>query len=102
MSSRNEDSVSANNFSALEDGEASEREGEGRPAELSKNPRSLYTLWHEYKFGIGSRKAANDFVVRDRGANRHNYSKCKVFLYLVSLMVRRGRQANEAIDKLYK
>ena len=63
---------------------------------------SLYTLWHEYDFGIGSRKAAKHFDARDRGTNRYNYSKRKVFWDLVSLMVRRGRQANEAIEELYK
>ena len=104
LSSRNEDSIGTNNISVHDedDGEESNWGREGRPAELSKNPRSLYTLWHEYEFGIGSRKAAKDFDVRDRGANRYNYSKRKVFWDLVSLMVRRGRQANEAIDELYK
>ena len=101
LSCINDDSIAANNRSVHEDGDESEREGEGRPAELSKNPRSLYTLWHEYEFGIGSRKAAKHFDARDRGANRYNYSKRKVFWDLVSLMVRRGRQANEAIDTLY-
>ena len=50
----------------------------------------------EYKIGIGSRKAAKDFDARIRGTNRYNYSKCKVFWDLVLLMIRRGRQANEA------
>ena len=101
ISSANEESININNRSVLEDDE-SEREGGGRPAELSKNPRSLYTLWHEYEFGIGSRKPAKHFDARDRGANRYNYSKRKVFWDLLSLMIRRGRQANEAIDELYK
>ena len=103
--SRNEDSIgTTNNISVHEDDgeESSNWEREGRPAELSKNPRSLYTLWHEYEFGIGSRKPAKDFDARDRGANRYNYLKRKVFWDLVSLIVRRGRQANEAIDELYK
>ena len=42
LSSINDDSIATNNRSVHEDGDESEREGEGRPAELSKNPRPLY------------------------------------------------------------
>ena len=70
-------------------------------ATLCRNPWSLYTLWHEYEFGIGGRIPAKTFTSRQRGKNRYNYSKRKVFWDLVSEMVRRGYTANDAIDKIY-
>ena len=102
LSSTNDDSITTYNCSVHEDGDISEREGKQRPAELSKNHRSLFTLWHEYDFGIGSGKAAKHFYARYRCAKRYNYSKRKVLWDLVMLMVRRCRQANKAIDELYK
>ena len=72
------------------------------PASLSKNPRSLYTLWHEFEFGIAGRKPAKFFSSRDRGANRFTYSKRKTFWDLVVKMVDRGRSANDAIDYIYR
>lgn len=82
---------------------AGHQDGEERPpASLSKNPRSLYTLWHEYEFGIAGRMPAKFFSSRDRGANRYTYSKRKTFWDLVVKMVNRGRSANEAIDFIYR
>ena len=72
------------------------------PASLSKNPRSLYTLWHEFDFGIAGTKPAKFFSSRDRGANRFTYSKRKTFWDLVVKMVDRGRSANDAIDYIYR
>ena len=72
-----------------------------KPATLSKNPRSLHTLWHEYEFGIAGKKPAKFFNSRDRGANRHTYSKRKIFWDLIVKMVNRGRSANDAIDVIY-
>lgn len=72
-----------------------------KPAQLTKNIRSLYILWNEFEFGLGGSKAAKDYNSRDRGANRFLYSKRKVFWDLVVIMVNRGRQANEAIDNIY-
>jgi hypothetical protein len=34
---------------------------------LSPNPRDLYSLWQEYEFGIGGRKAARLFTAAERG-----------------------------------
>ena len=79
------------------------QDGEERPpVSLSKNPRSLYTLWHEYEFGIAGRMPPKFFSSRDRGANRYTYSKRKTFWDLVVKMVNRGRSANEAIDFIYR
>ena len=72
-----------------------------KPATLSKNPRSLHILWHENEFGIEGKKPAKFYNSRDRGANRHTYSKRKIFWDLVIKMVNRGRSANDSIDVIY-
>ncbi len=68
------------------------QDGEERPpASLSKNPRSLYTLWHKYEFGIAGRMPAKFFSSQDRGANRYTYSNRKAFWdLLVVKMVNRS------------
>ena len=71
-------------------------------AQLQKNQRSLYTLWSEFEFGVRSDKPANDYNLRDRGANRYLYSKQKRFWDLVVMMMNRGREANDAIVSIYK
>ena len=86
-------------------GDADDEEAElllsPRPATLQKNPRSLHILWHEYEFGIAGKKPAKFYNSRDRGANRHTYSKRKIFWDLVVKMVNRGRSANDSIDIIY-
>ena len=77
-------------------------EAREKPAQLRKNQRSLYALWNEFEFGVGSDKPAKDYNSRDREANRYLYSKRKIFWDLVVLMVNRGREANDAIDSIYK
>ena len=84
-----------------DDGGALELARNAKPATLSKNPRSLHTLWHEYEFGIAGKKPAKFFNSSDRGANRHTYSKRKIFWDLVVKMVNRGRSANDSIDVIY-
>lgn len=50
ISYADEDSLTTNNHSILEYCEESlRRDEEGRSAELSKNPRLLYMVWHTYK-----------------------------------------------------
>lgn len=75
---------------------------EGNLASLSRNSKSLYTLWHKYEYEIGSRKPAKCFTSRDRGSIRYNFSKRKVFWDLVVLMANRCREASESIDMIYK
>ena len=72
-----------------------------KPETLSKNPRSLHILWHEYEFGIAGKKPAKFYSNRDRGANRHTYTARGNFWDLVVKMVNRGRLANELIDVIY-
>ena len=37
----------------------------GPLATLSPHPRSIHSLWQEYEFGIGGRKAAKDFTAME-------------------------------------
>ena len=71
-------------------------------ATLLPFPRNLHTLWNEYEFGIGGRKAAKDFTPQERGRVKHKYCRRKVVWDKVSVMVRSGWDANEAINKIYE
>jgi Transcriptional activator of glycolytic enzymes len=68
---------------------------------LSKCPRDLYALWHEYEFGLGGSKPAKSFTASERGANKFSFSRRKIFWDLVSEMVRKGYTSDAAIDKIY-
>lgn len=48
-----------------------EEEIQASPATLSRNPKTLHTLWLEYEFGLGNRKAAKDFTREERGKVKH-------------------------------
>jgi hypothetical protein len=39
----------------------------GPPAMLSKNPKTLHSLWREFEEGLGGRKPAKMFTARERG-----------------------------------
>ena len=101
----NTNPLSPSHFSINNTGETREQEGVAirtEKAKLSKNPKSLYILWHEYEFGIGGRRAAKTFSRCERGKCRHTYSKRNIFWNLVCEMTRRGHTANNAIDEIYK
>ncbi|OWZ02108.1 hypothetical protein PHMEG_00026389 [Phytophthora megakarya] len=70
-------------------------------ARLSKRPKDLYELWHEYQVGCGDLKAAKEFTTVERGANKFAYSRRKVFWDVVSSLVRSGFTSETAIDKVY-
>lgn len=70
-------------------------------AKLSKNPRSLYVLWHKCEFAIGGRKPAKSFSREERGAVRHSYSKKNLFWDFVVQMVKQGYSDYGEIDKIY-
>ena len=44
-------------------------------ATLSPNPRLVHTLWQEYEFGIGGRKAVKDFTAAERGQVKYTYHR---------------------------
>eukprot|EP00644_Phytophthora_capsici_P002597 jgi/Phyca11/105764/e_gw1.11.315.1 len=72
-----------------------------RAARLSKRPKGLYELWHEYQVCCAKLKAAKDFTAAERGANKFAYSRRKVFWDVVSSLVRSGFTSVTAIDKVY-
>jgi hypothetical protein len=67
---------------------------------LSPNPRDLHSLWQEYEFGIGGRKAARLFTAAERGRVKYTYHRRKVVWDQVALMIRAGHTAQTAIDRI--
>jgi hypothetical protein len=74
----------------------------GGVATLSPTPRCLYILWQEYQDGIGGRKAARLFTLRERGKVKQQFSRRKVVWETVERLVRGGVLANVAIDRIYQ
>jgi hypothetical protein len=70
-------------------------------ATLSNMPRTLHELWNEYEFGLGERKPAKHFTLKERGKCRYTYHRRKVVWDQVADMVRRGWDAPDACNKLY-
>ena len=71
-------------------------------ATLSPCPRTLHTLWQEYEFGLGNRKAAKDFTPEERGRVKNLYSKRKIVWSKIADMVRGGWDANQACNRIYE
>ena len=63
-------------------------------------PRDLHTLWQEYEFGIGGRKAAKLFTAAERGQVKYKYHRRKVVWDQVTIMIRAGHTAQTAIDRI--
>ena len=70
-------------------------------AELSKWPKKIYSLWHEYEFGIGNWKPAKNFTAFERGRVKHVYSKRKIVWDTTSHLITAGWTSKQAIDKIY-
>ena len=73
----------------------------GPPATLSKNPKTLHSLWREFEEGLGGRKAAKMFTARQRGQVKQMYYQRKVVWDTVALLVRAGYTAETAVQKIY-
>ena len=71
-------------------------------ATLSATPRTLYDLWQEYQYGIGTRKPARLFTPQERGRSKFKYSRRKVVWDTISVLVRSGVTANVAMDRIYQ
>ena len=69
---------------------------------LSPVPRDLYTLWEEFEFGLGGRKAARRFTPHERGQVRLKYSRRKVIWGVLERLVRSGYTARAACDNIYE
>lgn len=68
-------------------------------AKLGK-PRTLLELWHEYIYGLGPNKPAQDFTPEERGRCSALYSRRKNFWDVMSRMLDRGFNELLAIDKI--
>lgn len=69
--------------------------------QLSSCPKTLHSLWTEYQHGIGGRKAAKDFTLVERGANKFSYSRRKTFWECITKHVNARYTAAAAIDKVH-
>ncbi|KAG6972293.1 hypothetical protein JG687_00001524 [Phytophthora cactorum] len=71
-------------------------------ARLSKRPKDLFELWHEYQFGCRGLKPVKEFTPVERDANKFAYSRRKVFWAVITQLVRSGYTSDTAIDKFYQ
>jgi hypothetical protein len=83
----------------VENQAADNQDGPGS-ATLSQNPRTLMDLWTEYKFGIGGRKAAQNFTSQERNkrANglKQKYYRRNIVWQTMDRLVRSGKTPQEA------
>ena len=78
-------------------------------AELTPNLHTLEDLWNEWKFGLGGRKAAQQFTPTERGGHGHRgkkmkYCRRKKIWSLQQKLVDEGRspaEANHEIREAY-
>jgi Transcriptional activator of glycolytic enzymes len=81
-----------------------QEEGDGRPATLAKQPRTIQELWTEYQFGIGGRKPAKDFSSTERGnmqfGIKQKYYRRKMIWWTVEELMKRGDSRQNAIKKI--
>ena len=70
-------------------------------ANLTRNPSTLHEIWNEWEFGIGNRKAAKYFTIRERGRCKYAYHRRKVVWDTIAQMVRCGWNSSEACNKVY-
>jgi hypothetical protein len=70
-------------------------------AVLTHNPKDLHTLWMEYEFGIGGRKAARLFTPTERGACKYKFHRRKVVWDKIIELIRAGHTAQTAVDTIY-
>jgi hypothetical protein len=72
-------------------------------AVLSKRPKNLHELWHEYTHGIGGNKPAKDFTPQESGhkANKFAYCRRRPFWECMKKLINANYTAPEAIKKIY-
>ena len=74
-------------------------------AELCPNLHTLEDLWEEWKFGVGTRKAASQFTPQERGGygvnkKKQRYSRRKRIWDIMERLVREGDTPQQAIRKI--
>ena len=71
-------------------------------ARLCRNPKSLYFLWNEYKLEVSGSRPAKTFSRNERGIDRFTFYRNNIFSGWIVQVMKRGRSANELIDKIYQ
>jgi hypothetical protein len=93
-----------NNHEALQDAVNSAAQeddaADSSTSTLSRNPRCLHTLWMEYKFGLGVRKAATMFTPAERGRCKFTYHDRLIFWKKVSEMARAEWTSTHTIETI--
>ena len=74
---------------------------ERMPARLSRCPKTLFDLWHEFQFGLSGCKPAKEFSLAERGKSKSVYCRRKVFWDVIVKLVNAGHTSEVAIDKVY-
>jgi hypothetical protein len=69
-------------------------------AKLSKHPRTLLILWHEFLYGPEDNKPAKDFTSHEHGYINFKYSHCKCFWGIMPRLINGGFTQLTAIDKI--
>ena len=69
-------------------------------ARLSKSPKELLVLWHEYLYGLNGNKPAKDFTHLERGRDRSTYSRRKCFWDVMVVHIRAGYHDITAIARI--
>ncbi len=87
----------------ISDGEETEAEAviERMPARLSRCPKTLFDLWHEYQFGLSGCKPAKEFTLIERGKAKSVFCCWKVFWGVVVKLVNAGHTSKVGINKVY-
>lgn len=68
------------------------------PLAILGRPKTLLELWHEWLFGLNGNKPAKNFSPRERGKQKHKYSKRKHFWGAMIKLIRAGYNELTAID----
>ena len=63
---------------------------------------NLYTLWNEYKVGVGGNKAAKEFTVSERGRVKSKYCRRKKLCFAMERLIAGGVDSNTAIRRIYE
>ena len=70
-------------------------------ARLSRCPKTLFNLWHEFQCGLSGCKPVKEFSLAERGKSKSVYCRRKVFWDVTAKLVNAGHTSKVAIDKVY-
>ena len=68
---------------------------------LSKKPKTLNDVWHEYEYGIGDRVPAKYFTPTQRGNVSKTYYQRNLVWKIILKLINKGHSAEAACAKIY-